>query len=43
MSDSAARQHDEVPDTLTIGERLTARRARRRARRAAKTPVGATT
>ncbi len=40
MSDSAARQLGEVPDTLTINERLMARRARRRAKRA---PVGATT
>jgi cell division protein FtsW (lipid II flippase) len=40
MSDSAARQLGEVPDTLTIPERLMARRARRQARRGA---VGATT
>ena len=43
ISDSAARQLGEVPDTLTIGERFEARRARRRAKVAARTTVGATT
>ena len=43
ISDSGARQLGEVPDTLTIGERFEARRARRRAKVAAKPTAGATT
>ncbi len=42
ISDSGARQFGEVPDTLTIGERFEARRARRRARTRTKAAAGAT-
>ena len=41
ISDAGARQLGEVPDALTIGERLEARRARRRERSAAKGAAGA--
>lgn len=42
ISDAGARQLGEVPDTLTIGERFAARRARRRERQAgAAAPAGA--
>ncbi|MFT3851803.1 MAG: FtsW/RodA/SpoVE family cell cycle protein [Ilumatobacteraceae bacterium] len=41
ISDAGARQLGEVPDALTIGERMEARTARRRERDAAKAAAGA--